>query len=113
MEENTNPIESLFEKTQEYGRTSIELIKLKAVDKIADVASSFVSRIIVAISLIFFLLIFNIAVSLWLGDALGKNYYGFLVVAGFYALMGLILHYFMRGWIQKTISNSLITKLFN
>ena len=58
-----------------------------------------------------FTVIINIGIALWLGDILGKAYYGFFVVAGFYALIGGVLHFFMRDFIKKRTCNSLILQM--
>ena len=38
MEDNAKLIESLLERAVEYGKTSLELVKLKALDKTSDVS---------------------------------------------------------------------------
>jgi hypothetical protein len=83
MEDKINFIEPLFEKAEEYGKTSCELFKLKALDKTTQVISTFVSRGAVVLFLSMFNVIVNIGIALWLGDILGKPYYGFFCVAGF------------------------------
>lgn len=42
MENNATTIEILFEKAEGYTRTTVELTKLHAVDKTADVMSSLI-----------------------------------------------------------------------
>src|SRR5690606_38962687 len=101
MEEQSTSLESLYEKTKEYVNTNIELAKLKAVDKTSDILSSAVPRIIVGIFLVVFVMVFNIAVSLWLGEILGKSYYGFFTVAGFYLLLALVIHFGLSSTIKK------------
>jgi len=49
MENNAKLIESLLERDTEYGKTSYELIKLKALDKTSDVVSSFIPHSIVLV----------------------------------------------------------------
>jgi hypothetical protein len=46
MNPEESPLESLFHKATDYGKSSIELIKLKSIDKTADFVSSFLSRLI-------------------------------------------------------------------
>ena len=92
MEEKTNLIEPLLERAEEYGKTSYELLKLKALDKTADVASTLISRAAVVLVLSIFIVLVNIGLSLWLGDVLGKSYYGFFCVAGFYVIIGIVLY---------------------
>jgi fatty acid desaturase len=108
MEDNSNPIESLFEKATEYGKTSLELAKLKALDKTTDAVSSMVPHSIVLILLATFLLFLNLGLALWLGDILGKAFYGFFVVAAFYILVGVFIHFFLHESIKKRVGNYLV-----
>ena len=112
METTLNAIEPLFERAEEFGKTTFQLLKLKSLDKSAAVASDLISRLFVVIIISLFALTLTIAISLWLGDLLGKNYYGFLIVAAFYALVGIVLH-FTRPFIKTRINNSIITQLLN
>ena len=108
MENKESMVEILFEKTGEFAKKGVELYKLKAIDKSADVLSSLVARLTVIIILTLFFLIFNIGIALWAGEALGKSYYGFFSVAGFYALIGILLYAFRHQWIKEPIRNSII-----
>lgn len=113
MENKLNFMEPLIERVEEYGKTSFELFKLTAVDKTATVASTFASRGAAVLFLFMFVIIANIGLSLWLGDLLGKVYYGFFCVAGFYGVVGGVLYFFMHNWVKKRISNSIISQLLN
>ena len=112
MEPNLNLTEPLFEKAVDYGKTSLELIRLKSLDKVADVSSTLFSRTLLVIAASFFLLLINIAVALWVGELLGKSYYGFFIVAAFYALTAIILM-LIHPTIKKGMANSIISQLFN
>lgn len=101
MDDNSNLLESLLDKAKEYGVTSFELAKLRAIEKAADVASSLVPSSVVLILVITCLLFLNLGLALWLGEVLGKLFYGFFVVAGFYLVLGLILHYFLHDWVKR------------
>jgi phosphoglycerol transferase MdoB-like AlkP superfamily enzyme len=111
MDEQTGLIESLIEKGEQYGKTTLELLKLKTLDKSADVASNLVSWLIVLIFAVLFFLILNIGVALWLGELLGKSYYGFFIVAGFYALLALIFSIFRKQLIKNPVNNSIIEQV--
>ncbi|MDQ3047782.1 MAG: hypothetical protein M3R27_09560 [Bacteroidota bacterium] len=113
MEDKQTFIEPLIERAEQYGKTSLELLKLNAVDKSAGVISTFVSRGTVVLMLTMFTLIVNIGIALWLGDILGKSYYGFFCVAGFYLVAGIILYFFLHNRIKQSISNSIISQLLN
>lgn len=111
MEDQENLFESLIEKGEQYGKTTLELLKLKTLDKSADVTSTLVSWLIVVIFAVLFFLILNIGVALWLGDLLGKSYYGFFVVSGFYALLALIFGIFRKQLIKKPVNESIINQV--
>jgi hypothetical protein len=110
MEEKRNLIEDLFEKLVSYTETSLEIFKLKFIEKISDVFSSLLSRLILLVFLGMFLFIFSIGVSFWLGDLLGEVYYGFLIVAAFYLLMAVIM-ILLHPSIKKKIADSIISNI--
>lgn len=111
MNEQSDLINSLIEKGEQYGKTTLELLKLKTLDKSADVASNLVSWLIVVIFAVLFFLILNIGIALWIGELLGKSYYGFFVVAGFYALLALIFGIFRKQLIKNPVNNSIIDQV--
>ena len=111
MDEQSGLIESLIEKGEQYGKTTLELLKLKTLDKSADVVSNLVSWLIVFIFAVLFFLILNIGVALWLGELLGKSYYGFFVVSGFYALLALIFGIFRKQLIKDPVNNSIVEQV--
>ncbi|OIO10960.1 MAG: hypothetical protein COS42_03810 [Flavobacteriales bacterium CG03_land_8_20_14_0_80_35_15] len=110
MESTSNMFESLFEKAETFGKTTYELSKLKALETTTVVASSLVARLSVVLMLSIFTLVFNIGVALYLGDLLGKSYYGFFIVAAFYLIAGIVLHYFLHKWIKKPLADLIISQ---
>ena len=111
MENNVNQIESLLERAADYGKTSLELLKLNAVDKTSDVASSIIPNIIELIVFGTFLLFINLGLAFWLGERLGNLFYGFFLIGGCYLIIGIILHFFMHNWIKKNVANYVIKKI--
>ena len=111
MDEQSGFIEKLIDKGEQYGKTSLELIKLKTLDKTADVISNLISWLIVAVFAVLFFLILNIGIALWLGDLLGKTYYGFFVVSGIYALLALIFAIFRKQFIKIPINESIVKQV--
>jgi hypothetical protein len=110
-EDNSKLIETLFERAAEYGKTSYELVKLKVIDKTTDTVSSFIPHSIVLILIGSFLIFLNLGLAFWLGEIVGKIFYGFFIVAGFYGITGIIMHFFMHKWLKKRISNYIIKLL--
>jgi hypothetical protein len=111
MEENKKLLESLTERATDYGKTSFELVKLRAVDKSSEVVSSVIPHTVVIILFSSFMLFFNLGIALWLSEILGRIFYGFFIVAGFYVLTGLIIHFFMHEPLKKVIRNYVIKQL--
>lgn len=111
MEENSNLLESLLEKAADYGKTTIELVKLKALDKSSDIVSTVIPRSVSIALFASFMLFLNLGLSLWLGEILGKIYYGFFVVASFYGIVGIVIHFFFHKRFKKIVSNYFIRKV--
>jgi hypothetical protein len=111
MEDQTSFIEPLLERAEAYGKTSYALFKLKAIDKTANLGSTLISRGTTILLFVLFISCTNIGVSLWLGDVLGKSYYGFFCVAGFYGFIGVVLYFFMHSSLKKKISNAIVSQM--
>ena len=112
MNSSLNNIDPLIEKVQQYGDTSYQLIKLKCIQKTSDVASSIISRFFLILIFSLFAFSITVAIALWIGDFLGKIYYGFFIVAGVYFLFGIVF-YFMHPFIKKQTTNSIVKQLLN
>jgi hypothetical protein len=111
MEDNGRLLESLLESASEYGKTSYELVRLKALDKTTDIISSVVPNSVVTILIAFFMLFVNLGLAIWLGELLGKMFYGFFVIAGFYIFTVIVIQFFMHNWIKKLIGNYFIKRV--
>jgi hypothetical protein len=112
METKDNLFEPLIDRIEQYGKTNLKLLKLKSIEKFADITSAFISRIILIFVLSFFLLSINTALALWIGDLLGESYYGFFIIGFLYGLTGFIL-YLIHPSIKARINNSIITKILD
>jgi len=111
METPKSLIELLFEKVEEYGITNYELTKLKLLKTTASIAPSLLSRLIVILIISTFTLILSIGIALFLGDLLGKLYYGFFIIAAFYLIVGIVLHFYLHKWIKKPVADSIIKQI--
>lgn len=113
MKEKVDLIDPLMERVESYSKTSIELIKLKTVDKVSDGAASAVAWIVVGFAAILFFITLNFGLALWIGTLLGQIYSGFFIVAAFYALAGIILFVYKDKWIKKPLIESIINQMLN
>jgi hypothetical protein len=113
MENQPNTIGALFQNAGEYLETRLDLLKLKAISKSSDAASSVVSGLAVVIIGFFALVLLNIGLALWIGELLGHSYLGFFAVALLYIILALIFHKFKDTWVKGPVSTMLIKKMLN
>ncbi|HXU28441.1 MAG TPA: hypothetical protein VN698_14520 [Bacteroidia bacterium] len=107
----TTSIEKLIERAEDYGKTTVELFKFKIIDKASEVVSSLVSKLILFVVVALFAFIINIGLSLWIGEILGKPYYGFFVMAAFYLFVAVIVYAGREKWIKNPTKNSIIAQM--
>lgn len=112
MERKLSLVEPMLEKAKEYGQTSIELFRLKTLDKSSDVLSTILSRLILFIAVVLFLVMLDIALGLWLGELLGKSYYGFMIMTLLYGIVAVVL-YFKHQPIKEILNDKIVTLLNN
>jgi len=104
-------IESLFSQSKDYIDNRLELYKLKVIDKTTAVASSIISGLVLFVIFFIFFIVLNIGIALLIGDLVGKSYLGFLILAAFYAIVGLVL-FFQRNKLFKTPVTKMIIGKF-
>jgi O-antigen/teichoic acid export membrane protein len=108
---STDSIKTLIDKSKDYLDTKIELTRLKTIDKSADVLST----VVVTVSILFvsavLILFASLGVALLIGKMLGAYHYGFFIMAGFYAIILLVIYVKREKWIKTPIANELINKM--
>jgi hypothetical protein len=111
MEALNENIEILYKKTVQYSKTSFELLKLHTIEKTAVVISSM--TILISIAFIFgmFLIFATIGISLYIGNILENNALGFVLVSGFYFILGIMVYVFRKCLIKIPVENLIISKL--
>jgi hypothetical protein len=104
--------QKLVEKVSEYIKVRKELAILKTVDKGSQLFANFISDILVLLFAVLAFLFGSFALSFYLSEILGHSYIGFLIVAGFYLLVALILNSIKDKYLEKKIMNVIIAKFF-
>lgn len=108
MENSAATIEKLYERIEQYSKTSFKLYKYAAIYETAALFSSLAVKFIMTLIVFIVVLLFTIASSLWIGDMLGNIACGFLISGMFYVVFGVIVYLFRKPWIERQISNSII-----
>lgn len=104
---------SLFDKMENYTKTSITLFKLNSVERSADVVSSLISRITIVAIASLFILFANVGLAIWIGKVLGEYYLGFFIVSGFYIILMILTFILRNKAIKKPISDMMIKKMIH
>lgn len=111
MKEKIAIVEKLVDNVEEYAKTVGELYKLKTVKKASSVIGVMISSIILFLFLILFLIIISIGASVYLGEILGRMHLGFMIIAGFYAIILIILILARKSLLINNFTNMMINSL--
>lgn len=104
-------IKEIAEKARDYFETSVQLVKLKAVNKISSVVSTLVSLIVLPLLILVVIILLAIGVSFWLGKILGAYHLGFFITGAFFIFLILLIYKFRDKWLKKPVANSLIENI--
>lgn len=100
--------ENLSNDAKSYLESELAYYKLDAYKKLIK-ATSFILSFIVIVSVFLVLLSFlSLALGLWLGELLNHYYLGFLIIAGFYFVIFILLLLFGKQFITNRV-----LKIFN
>ncbi len=88
--------------TRSYIESTREFYKLKGFKVLMKGVMVFVKIGSVALMLVMALLFLSISAAFWIGTELENTYQGFLIVGGFYLLVGLII-YLLRHSLRKPL----------
>lgn len=108
-----HPIDDFVGHTRQYIETRVELGKLQLIEKGSVVSGQLAARLIVFLLSMSVVAFFSIALALYLGELLGKTYYGFALIGGGYALAGLLFYLNRDRWIQRPVAGGVIRSILN
>ena len=99
----------LFDKLDQYSKSSIELVKLTAIDKVSDIAAIIATQFVLVMVVAFFFLFSSVGIALWLGKLWCNNYLGFFAVGLSYLIISILIYLF-KNWCLKTPLQNLYIK---
>jgi hypothetical protein len=103
---------TLKDNVREYVDTQINIIKLKAINKGGAVISSIIVGVAVGFLSIFILMFLSFSAAYAISSATEKPFLGFLIVAGFYILLAVLLIVLKDKILTMPIINSLLNKFY-
>jgi hypothetical protein len=112
METTFGKVEELIETIKKYINNRITLIKLSVAEKTSSLIANLAAGIVVAVFFILFIVFASIALSIGIGDWIGKTWAGFLFVAFLYLLIGIVVWAARGRIIRLPLMNALIKQLF-
>jgi hypothetical protein len=113
IEDPQTEIGQLSDHLKEYIGIRRELFELKLWDKLFGSASAAITWGIISLLGILCIFMFSAAAAYLIGSALGKTWLGFLIVAGTYGLLAIILILGRDAILQKPLTDRFIDKFVN
>ncbi len=108
-----NQVEALFKEFKDYVSLRLQITQLKYSSKTSLVTSSVLTYMLISMIVFFFVLVLTIGIALWMGNLLGEWYLGFLIMAGIYLMLGLVIFTFRNRWIRIPLNNLIIKEIFD
>jgi hypothetical protein len=112
MKELKHKAENLTDHVTEYIETYFALNVLKATDKAAGAASSSITGVLIGVFAFFFLLLVSIGLGYWLGQRMDNMLAGFAIVAGFYALLAILIIALRKSVLLPFLKNIIIKSAY-
>ena len=112
MENINNQFDPLLKKLENLSTTTLELWRLKGIQKSIELGSALISNSIALLFLLIGIVFLSIGTALYIGSLLSKSYYGFGIVALFYLLIFTLLIVFGSA-IKKCLANTFTKAIFN
>jgi hypothetical protein len=112
MEELKSKAGDLTESITEYIQSSYKLTLLNAADKATSLAASTLASVAIVFLGIFVLFFGGIALAIWLGNLLDDAALGYLLVAGLFLLVIIVIVALKKKIVFPVIRDNLINKLY-
>lgn len=106
-------LEDVADDLKEYIQTSAELYKMQATAKGAEMGAEMIIGIIAGVFGAMAFLFASIAAAFSISEWLGKQYSGFLVVAGVYALLTLVVLFFKKRGLKTSLADSIVKQAYS
>lgn len=112
MEHSFAKAEELAAHVKEYFNNRISSVKLSAAEKSSKLAANILAALVACTVLVFFVLFASVALAFVFAGLTGEYYLGFLIVSGFYLLIGIVTWFARERLLRLPIMNSILQQLF-
>jgi uncharacterized BrkB/YihY/UPF0761 family membrane protein len=102
----------MIDLLRKYIDNRIQLIKLELISALANVAAGLISSFLLLGMGLMILIMFNFALSFYLGSLFENQALGFLVVGLIYVLLFVLYYYFFRNNVDKNVKDKIVKTIF-
>ena len=106
-------IKLLIENFEDKIKTEYELLKLKAIDKSADMVSAIFSYVVILVCCTIFIFFVSLGLSFWIGRLVGNVELGFFAIAGLWGIICAILYLARKKWLKNPSEDVIIKKILD
>ena len=106
-------IEEIVEELKSYVNISMDLYKMKATEKGARIATGAIINVVIGIFVFMVFLFSNVALAFCLSVYFDKMYAGFLIVAGLYTVIALVIYLLKDKWLKGNMVDSIIKSIYS
>ncbi len=107
-----NKYDDLSDQLKNYANTNIELVKMQAIEQVVIIAPRLLSTTIITVIIYMAVTFLSIGLSIYLSTLLNSMFYGFLIVGGFYFLLGVIFITARKSLVITPLRNLIIKTIF-
>jgi len=112
MEDLGTKVEEIIKNLKEYADIQYQIMTLKLGNMVSSVIAKILATFIYALFFFMFIMFISVTAGFYLSNILGSMTKGFLAVAGFYFIIGIILVIFRNKLVIGPIKNNIIKQMF-
>jgi len=112
MEKTFAKVEEMAEHVKEYVNNHINSAKISVAEKTSGILANIIAVTIVLTVFLFFIIFSSVALAFTFAKLTGEYYWGFLIVACIYLLIGVLVWALKEKLLRMPIMNSILQQLF-
>ncbi|HEX6913625.1 MAG TPA: phage holin family protein [Chitinophagaceae bacterium] len=106
-------VEELVDHMKEFVNNRVSAVKLQTAEKTSKIFSNIVAVTVVAAIMLLFAIMLSMGASYFLSGWIGVDYAGFLMVGGFWLLVGLVIWLTREKLLRMPIMNKMLHEMFH
>ena len=103
---------TLKDNVKDYVEAKVDILKLKAIRKGAPMISNIIVGVALAFLAIFIIMFLSFSAAYAISDATDRPFLGFLIVAGFYILLAVLIVTLKNKLLTMPIMHSMLASLY-